>query len=359
MKYTLRLAALCLTAALLLTAVACKGGETPSATTTTAGGNVVQTLTPTTTTTAVPTTTTTTVPPIPDDGSDGYLSHDLYIWNNAAWELFYGGSWYADGYAQTIASFKQYLPEQTVYNMIVPNHSEFGLPERLRDKMGCSSQREITSLVYDSYSEDIVPVDIYDVMALHKNEYLYYNTDTHWASLGAYYAYTKFCEVAGVPALDIAQMEMTTVEDFCGYLYYVTEEPCLDENPDHIDLYEPPVDYTAYIAADSVNFVEVGGVNSPWESAGYSMFAWGDQPCMKIINHEGQSGRKVLIVKDSYGNAMVPFLVSSFDETHVADLRHFSQNLAQYCTDNGITDVLFFNNVMSMWQTDNLNALFD
>ena len=57
---------------------------------------------------------------------------------------------------------------------------------------------------------------------------------------------------------------------------------------------------------------------------------------------------------------MVPFLVSSFDETHVIDFRHFTGNLADYCREQGITDLLFFNNVMSAYsQPEKLAALFD
>ena len=63
----------------------------------------------------------------------------LYIWNNKAFELFYGSSDAAAHYAQAIASYQQRLPGITVYNMVVPNHSEFGLPERIRDDMGCTS----------------------------------------------------------------------------------------------------------------------------------------------------------------------------------------------------------------------------
>ena len=88
-------------------------------------------------------------------------------------------------------------PDQNVYNMLVPNHSEFGLPERIRDAQGCSSQRETTATVYNGYTADIIPVDIYDILNLHKDEYIYFNTDTHWSPLGAYYAYYQFCETAG------------------------------------------------------------------------------------------------------------------------------------------------------------------
>ncbi len=350
-----RLLAVCAAAALLS---GCTAAPSVSQTESGTSGTVATVPTSTAVTT---TTTAAPIPTVPDSGEDGHWNNQLYIWNHAAFEMFYGGETGAREYAETVSSVKQYVPQVTVYNMVVPNHSAFGLPERILREEGCSSQREITQTVYASYTADIRAVDIFDVLDRHKDEYLYFNTDTHWAPLGAYYAYTKFCEVAGVPVRDIADMETSVSDDeFYGYLYYLTEDPALDGHANRIDLYEPPVNYTAYLAADSVNFSEVNGVNSPYIGVGYGIFAWGDQPCMKVVNHDGSSGRRVCIVKDSYGNAMVPFLVSSFDETHVIDFRHFTGNLADYCREQGITDLLFFNNVMSAYsQPEKLAALFD
>lgn len=185
---------------------------------------------PTAQPTPVPTPTPTpapTPPPIPDDGSEGYLSSGLYIWNNKCFELFYGGTESAQAYAQAISGYAGYFEEGvTVYDMVVPNHSEFGLPERIRDDMGCTSQRENTRDVYSALTGGVKPVDIYDNLNLHNNEYLYFNTDTHWAPLGAYYAYETFCQTAGVEARPLERMEKTTVENFTGYLAWATEESC-------------------------------------------------------------------------------------------------------------------------------------
>jgi len=307
-------------------------------------------------------TPTPTAPPIFDDGTDGYMSAGLYIWNKSAFELFYGWEGAAINYAHAVSSFKAPLGDRKVYNMVVPNHSEFGLPDRIRDKIGVTSQRKNTSDVYNNYTADIIAVDIYDIMNLHNNEYLYFNTDTHWAPLGAYYAYTKFCEVAEAEAFPLEKMTKTTVENFTGYLYFATNESVLKENPDHIDLYEAPFDYSIGLSYDGYEFSEVATINGTDPSMGYSMFAWGDNPCFKIINNDLTTGKKLVLVKDSYGNAMVPFLAMSFDEVHVIDFRHFTRNLPAYCDENGITDVLFFNNSMSAnvaSQVESMKSLFN
>lgn len=304
-----------------------------------------------------------TPPPIPDDGSDGYLSSGVYIWQNKAFELFYGSTDAAAAYAQAISGYQQQLPGTTVYNMVVPNHSEFGLPERIRNDMGCTSQRENLSDVFANYTEgsQVIPVDIYDALDYHKDQYLYFNTDTHWAPLGAYWAYTAFCEAANQTAAPLSDFTVSTVEDFTGYLYTATGESCLAENPDHIDLYEPGFDYTIELSYDGVSFTELSGMYAPDEGMGYSMVLWGDNPLVRITNHDDASGRKLLLVKDSYGNAIAPFLAANYSEVHVADFRSFPGKLPAYCQENGITDVLFFNNVMSAntySQIETMNGLF-
>lgn len=304
-----------------------------------------------------------TPPPIPDDGSDGYLSSGVYIWQNKAFELFYGSTDAAAAYAQAISGYQQQLPGTTVYNMVVPNHSEFGLPERIRNDMGCTSQRENLSDVFANYTEgsQVIPVDIYDALDYHKDQYLYFNTDTHWAPLGAYWAYTAFCEAANQTAAPLSDFTVSTVEDFTGYLYVATGESCLAENPDHIDLYEPGFDYTIELSYDGVSFTELSGMYAPDEGMGYSMVLWGDNPLVRVTNHDDASGRKLLLVKDSYGNAIAPFLAANYSEVHVADFRSFPGKLPAYCQENGITDVLFFNNVMSAntySQIETMNGLF-
>ena len=69
----------------------------------------------------------------------------------------------------------------------------------------------------------------------------------------------------------------------------------------------------------------------------------GDLYTVKVTNTGGTPGRKLLIVKDSYGNAMASNLFGSFEEVHVIDFRYFPHNLLKYVRDNGITDLAIAN----------------
>ncbi len=307
-----------------------------------------QTPAPAPTPTPEPTPAPTPTPaPIPDNGEDGYLSEGLYIWNNMAFELFYGYDESAEPYAQAISDFAAQLPGIQVYNMVVPNHCEFGLPQRLKDQQGCTSQRENTQYIYNNLT-GAVPVDIYDALDQHKEEYLYFNTDTHWAALGAYYAYEKFCETADVKAAPLEDFTLASYDGFLGYLYQLTAEDCLAMNPDRLDVYEPGYPYTAALSYDSgETFSEQEGINSSDSSMGYSMFLRGDNPCLRVVNKTKLIGRKLAVVKESYGNVIGPFLAASFDETYIIDFRSFEGSLPEFCQAHGVTDVLFLNSTIA------------
>lgn len=302
----------------------------------------VSTPSPSPTPTAAPTASP-TPGPIPDDGTDGYLSENLYIWKDAAFELFYGYDESAEPYAQAIDSFAQRLPADVkVYNMVVPNHSELALPERIRNAQGCGSQRDNARHIYSLFSY-AQPVDVFDNLYLHKDEYLYFNTDTHWTALGAYYAYEVFCETANVPLTPLDQFTKTEHEGFLGYLYQLTGDETLAANPDSVQLYEPGFPYQAEVSQDGLSFTELPGINASDASMGYGMLLWGDNPCLHVKNEYSYTGRRLALVKESYGNAIGAFLASSFDDVYAIDFRSFPLSLPDFISEHEITDVLFLN----------------
>ena len=245
---------------------------------------------------------------------------------------------------------------------------EFGLPARLSEKLqkdgSTRSQRQNTSAIYKGLSKDIKAVDIYDVLNQHKTEYIYFNTDHHWSGLGSYYAYTKFAEVAGLKPFALEDAEKHSVDGFLGSLYTISNDSALGDNPDRVDYYVFPGDYTCMITQDGSSEPMEADIYYPNATAGnntYGVFLWGDNPLTVIKNNDGGSGRKIALIKESYGNAFAPYLAYNYDEVHVIDFRYYSGSLKQYCSDNGITEVLFLNGVMSAntpLQLDNMDGLF-
>ena len=275
-----------------------------------------------------------TPPPIYDDGTEGYMSSGICIYNNQGFEMFYGDDSMAATYAEMINALADQLSGMEIYNMVVPNHSEFGLPERVREYYGESSQRQNISTIYENLSDSVTPVDVYDILNLHNNENIYFGTDTHWAPLGAYYAYTVFCETAGVEPAALESFDKTSYE-FTGYLAYATGEDVLYQNPDTLDVYDPTFDYTCEMSYDGPELLRDRQHQRPRRKLRLLDVSLRRHGLRARDEQHALHGRKLLIVKDSYGNAMAPFLTASFDEVHVVDFRYFEDNLPSYCESPG------------------------
>lgn len=293
-------------------------------------------------------------PNIKDDGTSvGYYSSangGVYIYNNMALELFGGSESTAQAYADTISAFKKSAPEYTVYNMVVPNHTEFALPKRLIEsgEVYAGSQAENIKLIYSDYTEDVKPINCYNKLCEHIDEYIYFNTDHHWTGLGAYYAYQAFCEQTGQTALSLSDCEEHTIPDFEGSLTYC--DGGLYNNLDTVHFWTFPYETHARRQDNPGEELYETTVYYEQESSGtisYGVFIYGDAPLFIEYNDEINNGKKIAVVKESYGNAFAPYLTNNYEEVHVIDFRYFGQSLKSYMQDNDIDEVLFINNVMS------------
>lgn len=274
----------------------------------------------------------------------------MYVMDNKILNLFFSSEAASKYYAKTISEFKQALGDDVkVYNMIAPTHPEFAIPQSLIDNgtVSTTSQAENIKLIYQSYTADVIPINCYNELSRHNDEYIFFNTDHHWTGLGGYYAYKAFAEQTEQTPLELSDCTENKIENFEGTLLEYAPETPLDT----VYYYTFPYDTYAQVkrqsASDelsdtSVYFEgETSGVNS------YGVFIWGDNALFVEHNDNLNSGKKIAVVKDSYGNAVAPYLTANYDEVHVIDYRYFDTKLSDYCKENGINEVLFINNEMS------------
>lgn len=349
-------------------------------TTTTAPQTTVPTEVPTTTvppttvapTTVPPTTAVTPIaeahikPQIEDDGSKAEMAtNTICIWNDQAFNLFFSGNKAAKYYADAINGYAKKLPKDVkVYNMVVGNHTEFGLPERLiKGGIETDSQSDNIKHIIDNLSDRVTPVDCYNNLSKHCNEYIFYGTDHHWTALGAYYGYEAFCEALGLTPMDISKSEKTSVDGFLGSLYTATGSAVLANNTDTVDYYSLP-NNTYAIMHERMDSSELTvDVYYPAATGGeltYGLFCWGDT-AQFVIHSDCGTGKKIAVVKDSFANAFAPYLSANYDEVHLIDYRYWYGNLNEYLKDNGIKEVLFLNNTMSAntaSQVDSISNVF-
>ena len=304
-------------------------------------------------------------PSIKDDNTNGTLSYSIYVWNKTGYELFSSDDARAQNYAQTINGFADKFGSSVkVYDMIVPNHTEMGLPQRLKDSDAPStSQADNIKAAYAALSDKVTPINCYNRLAEHNTDYIYFKSDHHWTGLGAYYAYTAFADTNDLPVLSLDDCEEQKIDGFTGS--FTNSADGLDS--DTVSYWKFPYNVTMDITqADGSS----ASYDSPYYEAAeggsntYGVFIMGDNALtvLKSASENAAAGKKIAVVKESYGNAFVPYLTNNYEEVHVIDFRYFKQNLVDYCKTNGIDEVLFMNGVMSantQVQLDSMSGLFN
>lgn len=283
----------------------------------------------------------------PDDGATGETIAGIFVYKGIGFELLGRSEDAESRYASVVSKYRTMLPDSvTVYSMVVPKHAEFSLPKKYKSLT--ASAKDCIDNIYSQIDDRVVKVDAYSKLKEHSKEYIYFNTDHHWTGLGAYYGYTAFCEAAGLTPYKYEDYTKHTIEGFLGTLYTTTMDNTMKENPDYVEWCDLPVNNTSYQYANRAglqSYTELPvmasyakGVNS------YGVYLHGDFQ-MTIIRTDIKNGRKCLIVKESYGNALSTYIASNFEETYVIDERYFEGNLVDVVKERGITDVLVVNNV--------------
>ena len=273
----------------------------------------------------------------------------LFLYQNMGMQIFGASESLSKRYAQAINSYAQELENVKVYNLIVPSSIAFYLPEKYR---GISSdEKENIDYVSSLLSEKVTAVDAYSEIEKQKDDYLYFRTDHHWTVRGAYAAYLAFCRAADLEPVALSEMERHQIDGFVGTFYNQTQDKKLAQTPDFVEYFVPPTqtETTRYERGKPFEPIEstifasyaTGGANT------YSVFLHGDFP-LTHIKTDNRTGKKILLVKESFGNAFAPFLVSHYDEVFIVDQRYFELNLSEFVKEKGITDLLFLNNIFAV-----------
>lgn len=295
---------------------------------------------------------------IADFANNGIVVDGVKMYgDNAGVMLFGGNKKMGTRYAELISRYKEAMGEGVnVYNIVVPTSVEFYLPKKFQKYS--SSEKDAIEHIYSSYTADVIPVDAYSEIAAHTDEYIYLRTDHHWSHRGAYYAYAALVKAMGETPKDIDKdYEVREIDGYVGSLYGYTNDPILKNSPELFTYYKPKSEYkTYYYDYDTLKPKGQGTLFYDNVSPGYAygVFIGSDAIHTQIVT-ENHTGRKVCVFKESYGNAFVPYLVDSFDEIYVIDIRYFGRNAVEYMKEKGITDVIFINNAFAA----NTSSLID
>lgn len=307
-----------------------------------AAGNDETNTEPAVTTTVVTTTEDPNDEPAAEIGEGIILDHKRAV-------CVYGGSFsVGQDYAETLNAYQQDLGSDVqVYSLVAPTAVSYYLPEEYANYTA-SETENIDNI--NSYLNSVKPVDAYNALKPHTAEAIYARTDHHWLPLGAYYAAEAFAKVADVPFASLSDYDTATKKDYVGSMYTYTESAVLLDNPEEFTYYIPKNKYkTTYYSTSFTDPTEgdllmnLDGYNN---SMYYLVFMGGDDK-ITHVETDCKNGRTLVIFKDSYGNALVPCLTSSFENIYVCDMRYFELNAIDFCKQVGCTDLLFAMNTFS------------
>lgn len=285
--------------------------------------------------------------PLKDDGAVGEVKKKVFVFKNRAFEMFGGGTGMGKAYADVINSYNRLLqPGIQVYNLIIPVALEFEITEKYAKLQ--KPNRPAIENIYNAEDSNIRKVWAIDEMRKHRTEYIYFNTDHHWTSLGAYYAYRAFCTTAGLEPVSLDTIPSKTKSSFLGSLYRLTRDAGLQSNPDSVRYYLFPDSVNYYIGGSSIGYWVKSKMYGEGASGpnSYSVFLQGDLPVVKMETQH-TNGRKIAVVKESYGNAFAPFLVNNYEKVIVVDQRYYTGNFLAMLKAEGINELLFINNIFA------------
>ncbi|MBQ8604812.1 MAG: hypothetical protein IJ410_08245 [Oscillospiraceae bacterium] len=294
-------------------------------------------------------------PKIEDFTEDHFIKRDSWISLKSISESLLGkkennGVVYGeDGYMFTkfvSTDYSQMEKNVDYINKFIERHSDRNVtvilaptaPGVMSDKVLEGSPVIDTEYILGYAQENITVghlLDVQDTLKSHSDEYIYYRTDHHWTTLGAWYAYAEYMEHTGRSNYKaMNEYQVTDVENFLGTHYSKAKN------------YNVQPDVLSYIESDAQ--IDIGGtVNNIYEKEKlevrdkYAMFLRGN-PGMATIKGSGTG--KVMIIKDSYANCFVPFMTENYEQIDVYDMRYITMGLDRLIEAADYDEILFLYN---------------
>lgn len=253
-------------------------------------------------------------------------------------------------YADTINNIAAKLKDRAdIYNIIIPTSIGVTLPDNKKKEADSSSQKKALGKIISKISADVNIVPLYDELMKHRKEYIYFRTDHHWTAKGAYYAYRVFCKGKQITPHKITDYKKASFGSFMGSFYKETEQS-ISLKKDEFHVYYP-VNSTdiklQYTNSDgiTINGDVIEDASEYGEGLKYSAFIDGDNPFTLIENNAINDGSSCAVIKESFGNSLIPYLADHYQTIYVIDYRYWNGNLITFTDENPVDDVIIVNNI--------------
>lgn len=209
-------------------------------------------------------------------------------------------------------------------------------------------QLETAKEVYEAAGID--PIDCTEELLARKGEgQLYYKLDHHWTTFGAYAGYLAFCREKGLEPVALEDLEAETVtEDFRGTIYSKVND--YSRPGEEITIYtDPSAELTVFYEDTNETTDSLYALDYAQKKDKYSLFLNNLHPLIQITNEKAETDRELVLIKDSYANSMVPFLIHNFKRIYVFDTRYYKWGPSSFIQEHeGVTDVLLLYNMNTL-----------
>lgn len=219
------------------------------------------------------------------------------------------------------------------------------LTEKLPSHAVSYDQSRLMERVKGQIGEEHV-IDLFPILREHREEYIYYRTDHHWTTLGAYYAYLEWARKVGYPPRDYDPQDLETVSDsFLGTLHSRINLPM---EPDEIQIFprtnRRSVRITYDFDRETSSYYEPSYLEDKNQ---YGYFLDDNHAFGEIETAYYADGKELFIIKDSYANSLIPILAPHYEKIYVLDLRYYNGSLFslmdQYVTDDRVSVLVMYN----------------
>lgn len=308
--------------------------------------------------------------------ADQFVARDTFIQVKCAGERSLGkkvnnGVYYGkDGYlmeqltgldevqlGKNMAALKRFTEnsEAKVFFALIPGSAAVNR-EKLPTFLPDVEQGKVIEALYGELAGlPVTCVDMYGMLTAHREEELFYRTDHHWTSVGAYYGYRAFLEAKGTgeAAVPLSAYEETVQsENFYGTLYSKTGAFWIQ--PDCIRTFVPEEGIVVErVEGTNVEPGELYVESMLQKKDQYSLFLGGNQP-LGILYTGREELPKLLVLRDSYFDSMAPFLTPHYSEIHMIDFRYNRADVKQYMEKEGIDEVLICYSLSNFQEDKNL-----
>ena len=275
-----------------------------------------------------------------------FFSNGLFIYGDA---VYVQGSYSAkrsQDFAQILSLYKQYFPSSRIDAVIAPVSSVIIDDPNVTKNI--VNQKNALQKLGEFITDDINYVNPHDALFERRNEYIYFKSDHHWTARGAYYAYQQFASSVGFVPTPLEDFEqITNAKSFSGSMYKYTKDERVKNITDVVEGFLPTKSNTMTIYyADGTDRTFNSCILNKYIK-GYVAFIGGDNPYTVITVPDNPQDTVALVLKDSFGDAFVPFLCEHYGKIIVVDPRYADFNIREMFADGDLTDIIFAINIQA------------